>query len=139
MSGFDDHGTSRGLRGRVEYIVLCLFKLRETHSSRKRATTPRPRNYGYLKSKANGGEVMQQDYRPLTHDERKAAEAAFKGTSFDPKWSEAARKVYLGISSAMANKRHDAYQDIRPAQPTLLSKRAAVESKQSTRVKSTFW
>ena len=82
---------------------------------------------------------MQQQNRLLTHDERKAAEAAFKGAACDPKWSEAARKVYLGISSAMANKRHDAYQDIRPAQSTILSRRAAVESTQSARVKSTLW
>ena len=82
---------------------------------------------------------MQQQNRPLTHDERKAAEAAFKGAACDPKWSEAARKVYLGISSAMANKRHDAYQDILPAQPTILARRAVVESKQRAGVKSTLW
>ncbi len=82
---------------------------------------------------------MQQQNRPLTHDERKAAEAAFKGAACDPKWSEAARKVYLGISSAMANKRHDAYQDIHTAQPTVLSRQVEVESKQSAGVKSTLW
>ena len=27
---------------------------------------------------------MQQHNRPLTHDEKKAAEAAFKGAPFDP-------------------------------------------------------
>ena len=82
---------------------------------------------------------MQQQSRPLTHDERKAAEAAFKGAACDPKWSEVARKVYLGIASAMANKRNEAYQEIRPSQPTILSRRAAAESKQRTRVKSTLW
>ena len=82
---------------------------------------------------------MQQPIRPLTHDERKAAEAAFKGAACDPKWSEAARKVYLGISSAMANKRHDAFQDIRPAQPTIFSSREAAKSKKSAGVKSILW
>ena len=82
---------------------------------------------------------MQQQNRPLTHDERKAAEAAFKGATCDPKWSETARKVYLGISSAMANKRDEAFQEIPPSQPTILSRRAAPESKQRARVKSTLW
>ena len=58
---------------------------------------------------------MQQHNRPLTNDERKAAEAAFKGAPFDPKLSEAARKVYLGLSSAMANKRNEVFQEIRPS------------------------
>ena len=82
---------------------------------------------------------MQQQNRPLTHDERKAAEAAFKGAACDSKWSEAARKVYLGISSAMANKRNETYQEIHPSQPTFLSRRATAESKQRARVKSILW
>ena len=40
--------------------------------------------------------------RSLTNDEKKAAEAAFRGAPFNPKWSEAARKVYRGISSVMS-------------------------------------
>lgn len=38
--------------------------------------------------------------RTLTHDERKAAAAAFAGGPFDPSWSEAARIVYDGILAA---------------------------------------
>jgi len=34
---------------------------------------------------------------PLTHDERKAAEAAFHGLPLDPKWSCHAQEIYLGI------------------------------------------
>ena len=82
---------------------------------------------------------MQQHIRPLTHDETKAAEAAFKGAPFDPKWSEAARKVYLGLSSAMANKRNEAFQEIGPPQPTTNARRAVSESKQRSRIKSTLW
>ena len=33
----------------------------------------------------------------LTHDEKKAAEAAFAGRPFNPKWSDRARAVYDGI------------------------------------------
>ncbi len=38
--------------------------------------------------------------RPLTLDQKKAAEAAFKGLPFDPKWSQAAKAVYDGIVAA---------------------------------------
>ena len=38
--------------------------------------------------------------RPLTHDERKAAEAAYRGRPFDASWSQAARAVYDGILMA---------------------------------------
>lgn len=34
---------------------------------------------------------------PLTYDEHKAAEAAFHGLPFDPKWSRHAQEIYLGI------------------------------------------
>ena len=33
----------------------------------------------------------------LTHDEHKAAEAAFHGLPLDPKWSKQAQEIYLGI------------------------------------------
>ena len=38
--------------------------------------------------------------RPLTHDEKKAAEAAYRGRPFDASWSQAARAVYDGILTA---------------------------------------
>ena len=38
--------------------------------------------------------------RPLTHDEKKAAEAAYRGRAFDTSWSQAARSVYDGILTA---------------------------------------
>ncbi len=40
--------------------------------------------------------------RELTYDEKKAAEAAFRGLPFDPSWSAAARGVYDGILNALA-------------------------------------
>ena len=82
--------------------------------------------------------MMQQDFRPLTHDEKKAAEAAFKGSPFDPQWSEAALKVYLGLSAAIANKGHEAFQEMSPFQPMTLAKQALPEPNQRPRVKSTL-
>lgn len=42
--------------------------------------------------------------RPLTHDEHKASEAAFRGLPCDPSWSQSAKAVYDGIVRAMAKK-----------------------------------
>ena len=39
--------------------------------------------------------------RPLTSDEQKAAEAAFRHQPFNPVWSQAALAVYVGITAAM--------------------------------------
>jgi hypothetical protein len=64
---------------------------------------------------------MHEDNRSLTYDEKKAAEAAFNGSPFDPKWSESAHQVYLGISLAMADKQNDVFQEDSPLQtPTEL-------------------
>lgn len=71
---------------------------------------------------------MQQRNRSLTYDEKKAAEAAFKELSFDAKWSEAARKVYLGLSAAIAHTHNEVFQEMSPSQSTLLARRAVVLS-----------
>ncbi len=81
---------------------------------------------------------MQQDNRPLTHDEKKAAEAAFKGSPFDLQWSEAARIVYVGLSVAIANKRDEAFQDMSPSPPTPLARQAVPEPNQRSQVQSTL-
>ena len=72
---------------------------------------------------------MQQHNRQLTHDEKKAAEAAFQGLPFDPMWSEAARKVYLGLSVAIANQHNEAFQEMSPSQPTTLATGAVETSR----------
>jgi len=38
----------------------------------------------------------------LTHDEKKASEAAFRGLPCNPAWSQSAKSIYEGILSAMA-------------------------------------
>lgn len=37
----------------------------------------------------------------LTHDQKKAAEAAFRGLPLDPRWSAAAKTVYEGVTRAL--------------------------------------
>ncbi len=46
--------------------------------------------------------------RPLTHDEKRAAEAAFQGRAFDAAWSKSARAVYQGILKATGRDAPDA-------------------------------
>lgn len=47
---------------------------------------------------------MTLDHPPLTHDERKAAEAAFQDRPFNPLWSQKAQHIYDGIRAAQANR-----------------------------------
>ena len=82
---------------------------------------------------------MQQQHRSLTYDEKKAAEAAFRGAPFDPQLSESARKVYLGISSAMSNKRNKAFQEFDLTEPSTKLKRIATEAQVRPRTKTTLW
>jgi hypothetical protein len=56
--------------------------------------------------------------RTLTHDERKAAEAAFRGEPFDPKWSPAARLVYDGVAKTIGADSAPLITD-NPADPTV--------------------
>lgn len=39
--------------------------------------------------------------KPLTNDEKKAADAAFAGRPFNPSWSDSARTIYEGLVSAL--------------------------------------
>ena len=47
---------------------------------------------------------MERTPRTLTHDEKKAAEAAYRGECPDELWSDTAKKIYIGISIALAGK-----------------------------------
>jgi hypothetical protein len=47
---------------------------------------------------------MTLDHPPLTHDEWKAAEAAFQDRPFNPLWSQKAQRIYDGIRAAQANR-----------------------------------
>src|SRR5581483_10709664 len=43
--------------------------------------------------------------RTLSHDEKKAAEAAFQGLPMDPSWTAAAKRVYEGLLKALPAER----------------------------------
>lgn len=40
------------------------------------------------------------EFSPLTHDQQKAAEAAFRGLSLNPDWSSSAQEIYYRIMAA---------------------------------------
>ncbi|GJL63989.1 MAG: hypothetical protein NPIRA04_26430 [Nitrospirales bacterium] len=77
---------------------------------------------------------MQQYNRPLTYDEKKAAEAAFQRLPRNPKWSQAAQKVYAGISLAMGAKQQEVFQDDHLSLTTTIAERAEPESQQLPRI-----
>lgn len=54
--------------------------------------------------------------RELTLDEKKAMQAAFNEQPFNPKWSNAARTVYDGLTAAM-NKPKSAGTGTEPPKP----------------------
>lgn len=56
--------------------------------------------------------------RPLTHDEKKAAEAAFQGRPFDDSWSKSARGIYEGILKARGDVVDADSIETGPAAPT---------------------
>jgi hypothetical protein len=84
-------------------------------------------------------EVMENKYRTLTHDEKRAAEAAFRGAPFDPQLSESARKIYIGISSAMAHKRDEAFQEFDLSKRAKKAPRPSTASQIRSRAKFSLW
>lgn len=42
--------------------------------------------------------------KPLTYDEHKAAEAAFRGYLPNPEWTESAHQIYVRLSAAMTHR-----------------------------------
>jgi len=44
------------------------------------------------------------ELKPLTYDEHKATEAAFRGHPADPDWTNAAQLLYVKLSAAIARR-----------------------------------
>ena len=44
------------------------------------------------------------ELKPLTYDEHKATEAAFRGHPADPDWTDAAQFLYAKLSAAIAQR-----------------------------------
>lgn len=67
---------------------------------------------GSGQSAAQLQEPVAPSPRDLTYDEKKAAEAAFRGEPFNPAWSVAAATAYEGIVSAMCRMQVAALTDM---------------------------
>jgi hypothetical protein len=74
--------------------------------------------YRSIDAASTNGSARKDDVprrpRALTHDEMKAAEAAFRLEPFQSEWSQAARRVYDGITAAVMrlNRRRMAQLDL---------------------------
>ena len=58
--------------------------------------------------------------RPLTHDEKKASEAAFRGLPQDDNWTDSAKSIYQGIIQALGKDSAELQVTGEDAQPALL-------------------
>ncbi len=58
--------------------------------------------------------------RPLTHDEKKASEAAFRGLPQDENWTDSAKLVYQGIIEALGKDASELQASVSDSQPGLL-------------------
>ncbi len=58
--------------------------------------------------------------RALTHDEKKASEAAFRGLPQDENWTDAAKSVYQGIIQALGKDSSELQASMSDALPPLL-------------------
>jgi hypothetical protein len=58
------------------------------------------------------------NHRQLTHDEKKASEAAFQGLPFNPEWSNSAKAVYEGIAQALGHTNFEPPEQIPDNQAT---------------------
>jgi hypothetical protein len=58
--------------------------------------------------------------RPLTHDEKKASEAAFRGLSQDDNWTDSAKSVYEGIIQAIGKDPSELPASVEPSVPSLI-------------------
>ena len=47
---------------------------------------------------------VMTESKPLTYDEHKAAEAAFRGTPLNPDWTDSAQEIYARLTAAVAKR-----------------------------------
>lgn len=64
----------------------------------------------------------------LTHDEKKAAEAAFTGRPFNPNWSSRARAVYDGIAKALPQTQDSEADTLQDSQPSATDETASLHA-----------
>lgn len=97
-------GTGSGSeRGTCDHSV-CMFELWAPEISG-------PRTSAYYRETLTRA---MTEPKPLTYDEHKAAEAAFRGSPFNPDWTESAQEIYASLSAAIVKRKAS---DLTPACP----------------------
>jgi hypothetical protein len=91
----DVAGTGGGSERRACDHGVCLFELWSPEISGPGASA-------YYRETLTGA---MTEPKPLTYDEHKAAEAAFRGYPPNPDWTESALEIYARLSAAIATRR----------------------------------
>jgi hypothetical protein len=77
---------------------ICLFELWSQEISRSGTSA-------YYRETLTGAMIA----KPLTYDEHKAAEAAFRGYPPNDDWTDSAHEIYVRLSAAIAKRRATAF------------------------------
>ena len=91
----DVAGTGGGSERRACDHSVCLFELWSPEISG-------PGTSAYYRKTLTGA---MTEPKPLTYDEHKAAEAAFRGYPPNADWTESALEIYARLSAAIATRR----------------------------------
>ena len=91
----DVAGTGSGSERRACDHSVCLSELWSSEISV-------PGTSAYYRETITGA---MTEPKPLTYDERKAAEAAFRGYPPDPDWTDSAHEIYVRLSAATSTRR----------------------------------
>jgi len=95
----DVTGTGCGSERRTCDHSVCLFELWSQEISG-------PRTSAYYRETLTRA---MTEPKPLTYDERQAAEAAFLGSPPSADWTDSAQEVYARLSAAIAERRTTAF------------------------------
>lgn len=90
----DATGTGSGPECRSCNHSVCLFELWSQEISRSGTSA-------YYRQTLTGAMIA----KPLTYDEHKAAEAAFRGYPPNDDWTDSAHEIYVRLSAAIAKRR----------------------------------
>lgn len=90
----DATGTGSGPERRSCNHSVCLFELWSQEISRSGTSA-------YYRQTLTGAMIA----KPLTYDEHKAAEAAFRGYPPNDDWTDSAHEIYVRLSAAIAKRR----------------------------------
>lgn len=90
----DVAGTGGGSERRACDHSVCLFELWSPEISG-------PRTSAYYRKTLAGAMTLP---KPLTYDEHKAAEAAFRGYPPDADWTDSAQEIYARLSAAITKR-----------------------------------